>query len=100
MYNIKFDIDFDKSYQKLIKGNKILEKKFLKTITNLSINPKINSLKTHKVDIIDNEQVWVSYVSGDIRLAWIFDKDQKLVIICLKLGKYSGSSQIYRIKSS
>lgn len=96
MYKIEFDIKFSKSYKKVIKGNQILEKQFLKVTKQLSEDPKYPSLKSHKVDIINQREVWVSSVSGDIRLAWVYSKDGESIIICLKLGTtHSGANQIY-----
>ena len=100
MYKISFATGFDKSFQATIKKDKILIKKFFKTIRLLEENPFYPSLKSHKVDIISFENVWVSSVSGDVRLAWVFDSDNQTIIICLQLGTHSGSTQIYKNKSS
>lgn len=35
MYKIEFDTNFFKSYKKVIKGDKVLEKQFLKAIKQL-----------------------------------------------------------------
>jgi mRNA-degrading endonuclease YafQ of YafQ-DinJ toxin-antitoxin module len=100
MFKIEFVDGFEKSFKKVINNDPILIKKFYKTISLLAINPNYPSLKTHKVNIIDNEDVWVSSVSGDVRIAWIYDKDERLIITCLKLGTHSGSNQIYNKKSN
>jgi len=100
MYKIEFDIEFAKSYKKLIKGNSQLEKQFLKTIKLLAIDPKYPSLKSHKVDIINQRDVWSRSISGDIRLAWVYSKDKKSIIICLRVGSHSGTNKIYPKKSS
>ena len=100
MYTLNFESSFELSYRKLIKGDIILEKKLKKVLELLINDPKYPSLKSHKVKTIDYTDVWSSWVTGDIRLAWTYDQDNKLVIICLKLGTHSGANQIYNKKSS
>ena len=98
--NIDFDLEltpeFIKDYQKLVKKNKQLIKSFEKAIEILVKNPKHNSLHSHKVDTLDNEDVWSSSVTGDIRLIWIYDKDQKMVIVLLEAGTHSGANKVYK----
>jgi|688.fasta_scaffold139235_2 mRNA-degrading endonuclease YafQ of YafQ-DinJ toxin-antitoxin module len=96
MYAVQFDVNFTKSYKKVIKGNAVLEKKFIKSIKLLAQNPKHPSLNSHKVDIIDQSEVWSSWVTGDVRLIWIYDQDKKSIIICLKVGTHSGANKVYK----
>lgn len=100
MYTIAFVEGFDKYFKKIIKKNPILTKKFYKTIDLLALDPNYPSLNSHKVDIIGQEDVWVSRISGDIRLVWFYDGNQKLIINCIKIGTHNGANQIYNQKSS
>lgn len=99
MYAVQFDVNFAKSYKKVIKGDEILEKRFIKCIKLLAQNPKHPSLNSHKVDTIDKSDVWSSWVTGDVRLIWIYNQTQKSIIICLKVGTHSGANKVYKNKS-
>lgn len=80
MFKLKYLSGFTKSYQKIIKGDFILEKQFLKTLKLLKTDPQYPSLQSHKVDIISQNDVWVSRISGDVRIAWFYDDQECLVI--------------------
>lgn len=96
MYILDFTSQFWDSYKKIVKGNLSLLKKFKKAFEILSTNPFHNSLKTHKVDTIKYDNVYSSWVSGDVRIVWSFNKDKELVIIVLETGTHSGSNKIYK----
>ena len=96
MYSLDFNDDFWPTYNKLVKGNSKLLSKFKKTFEILSENPFRNSLKTHKVDTKKYENVYSSWVSGDVRIIWALDKNQELVILVLETGTHSGSNKIYQ----
>ena len=100
MFKLKFLVGFAKSYKKIIKGNSILEKQFLKTLKLLKIDPQYPSLQSHKVDVVGQSDVWVSRMSGDVRIAWLYDEEEQLVINCIKLGTHGGANQIYNNKSN
>ena len=101
MYELKFQKEFLKTFHKYVKKDKLLNKALVKTLEILRGNPFDNSLNTHKVDTRKNRDIYSSRVSGDWRLAWIFDKENKsTIIICLELGTHSGANQIYKNKSS
>lgn len=95
-FELEFTPEFIKDYQKLVKKNKALIKSFEKALKLLASNPKHNSLRSHKVDTIDNEDVWSSSVTGDIRIIWVYDQNQKLVIVLLESGTHSGSNKVYK----
>lgn len=97
-YDLDFSPEFIEDYKKLIKKNKLLIKKFSKALELLADNPYHNSLNSHKVDTLDNQNVWSSWVSGDIRVVWLFDPNQRMVIVLLETGTHSGSNQIYKKK--
>ena len=95
-FDLELTPEFIKDYQKLVKKNKLLIKSFEKALELLVKNPKHNSLRSHKVDTLDNEDVWSSSVTGDIRVIWIYDKDQKMVIVLLETGTHSGTNKVYK----
>lgn len=96
MFTLKFSDDFWESYQKISAENSVLQKKIKKTIEQIKQDPKYPSLKTHKVDTKKYDGVWSSWVTGDIRVVWAFDKDDDLVILILELGTHSGSNRVYK----
>ena len=100
MYIIEFEEGFEISYKKIIKGNSVLEKKLEKTLLFLKANPRYPSLKSHKVDTIEHKNVWVSWVTGDIRLVWYYNDEKELIITCIQVGTHSDANQIYNRKSS
>lgn len=99
-YDLDFTPEFLADYKKLIKKNHLLIKKFAKSLKLLADNPQHNSLKSHKVDTLENQDVWSSWITGDVRVIWLYDKDRKLVIILLEAGTHSGSNKVYKKKSS
>lgn len=99
-YDLDFTPEFLSDYKRLIKKNNLLIKKFSKSLKLLADNPTHNSLKSHKVDTIDNQDVWSSWITGDIRVIWLYDTNRKLVIVLLETGTHSGSNKIYKKKSS
>lgn len=100
MYVLEFLDEFWKAYNKLTKGNAILQKQFLKALEQISQDPFYPSLKTHKVDTKKYDKVFSSSISGDVRIIWIFNKDQELTILILETGTHSGNNKIYKKKSS
>ncbi|MEI6728965.1 MAG: hypothetical protein WCK98_04960 [bacterium] len=56
-YDLDFTPEFLADYRKIVKKNQLLIKKFSKGLKLLADNPQHNSLKSHKVDTIDNQDV-------------------------------------------
>jgi mRNA-degrading endonuclease YafQ of YafQ-DinJ toxin-antitoxin module len=100
MFKIVFVEGFEKYFKKIIQKDPILVKKFYKTTALLSQDPNYPSLQSHKVDIIGYDDVWVSWVSDDVRLVWSYDEKKQLVINCLKLGTHGGANNVYFKKSN
>ena len=96
MYTLDFTDGFWKVYKKLVKGNQALIHKFTKALELLSDNPFYPSLKTHKVSTKKYENVYSSWVNGDVRIVWAFAENQELVILILEAGTHSGTNQIYK----
>lgn len=99
-YNLDFTPEFLADYKKLTKKNNLLIKKFSKGLKLLADDPQHNSLKSHKVDTVDNQDVWSSWITGDIRVIWLYDQNLKLVIVLLEAGTHSGSNRVYKKKSN
>lgn len=101
MFTLEYSLDYLKNYKKYIQKNTKLLKALNKTLETLAQNPFHNSLHSHKVDTRKNKDIWSSSITGDWRIAWVFDENvKKAIIICLEVGTHSGSSQIYKNKSS
>lgn len=87
---------FDASYRRVTKGNKELKKRVLKVIDLLQEDPFYPSLKTHKVNTRIHGVRYSSMVTGDIRLIWDFDTDDKVRIIVINIGGHSGKNKVYQ----
>ncbi len=75
--------------------NEMLKKRLRVALEKLTINPNHPSLKSHRVNT--NYAVrWSSWVTGDVRIIWDYDKVQRLVIILIAVGKHSGSHKVYK----
>ncbi|PIZ64661.1 hypothetical protein CO051_05915 [Candidatus Roizmanbacteria bacterium CG_4_9_14_0_2_um_filter_39_13] len=95
MYKVVFLKSFDKSYQRLLKGNNLLEKRTVKAVQLLSIDPFYPSLKSHNVNTRRHGTKWSSRVTDDIRLIWDFDNNNRLLIDILDIGTHSGRHGVY-----
>jgi mRNA-degrading endonuclease YafQ of YafQ-DinJ toxin-antitoxin module len=101
MFTLIFDDKFITVYDAKIQGNLKLEKAVQKTFHLLEIDPKYRSLKTHKVDTKNHDNVFSSRITGDWRIIWAFDEPSKTAtIICLELGTHGGANQVYKRKSN
>jgi addiction module RelE/StbE family toxin len=94
-FDLKFTPEFLKDYKKLTSKNKVLIKKINKTLVLLSKDPFYNSLKSHKVDTLESNDVWSSRVTGDVRIIWMYGEERKLIIL-LETGTHSGSNKVYK----
>ncbi len=70
MYSIEFLNDFWKVYNKLAKGNSVLQKKFFNCLDKMAVDPFYSSLKTHKVDSKKYKNVYSSWVSSYVRIKY------------------------------
>lgn len=96
MFTLIFTKDFDESYSLIIKDNKVVEKKVRKALHLLSQNPLYPSLKTHKANTKNYGEKWSSWATGDIRIIWDYDSENRLVIILLDIGKHSVTHKVYK----
>lgn len=95
MFTLIFTRNFDETYKQIIKDNKELEKKIRKALHLLEQNPFYPSLKTHKANTKNYGEKWSSWATGDIRIIWDYDGEERLVIILLDIGKHSGTHKVY-----
>lgn len=95
-YKLVFSNVYKVKYQKIIKRNANLRGKIIKVHELLSIDPQNPALKSHKVNAINFGLAWSSSVTGDIRIIWNYDEQNKLVILILTIGSHSGSSKVYK----
>lgn len=96
MFTLVFTENFDKTYKQIIKGNLRIEKKVRKALYFLEQDPHHPSLKTHKANTKNYGEKWSSWVTGDIRIIWDYDTEERLVIILLDIGKHSGIHKMYK----
>ncbi len=87
---------FDETYKKLIKGNQEKEKRTQKAIDLMRKDPFYPSLKSHKVNTRNFGEKWSSWITGDLRIIWDFDKEEELIIILFAITKHSGSHRQYK----
>lgn len=95
-YKVRYLDLFTKSYKKVVKGNRELEKRTEKAIRLLLIDPFYPSLKTHKVNTRLTGIKYSSRVTGDIRMIWDFDSEDRIRIILINIGGHSGKSKVYQ----
>lgn len=96
MFTLIFTRNFDEKYIQVIKKNKEVEKKIRKALHFLKQDPFYPSLKTHKANTKNYGEKWSSWATGDIRIIWDYDMENRLVIILLDIGKHSGTHKIYK----
>lgn len=95
MYKIRFTKSFIKKLEKLIKRNPTLGNIIDKVFKQISLDPFLPSLKTHKVDAKDYGLVYSSRITGDLRLIWSFI-DKNTLLIALDIGGHSGKNKVYK----
>ncbi|MBI4009297.1 type II toxin-antitoxin system mRNA interferase toxin, RelE/StbE family [Candidatus Roizmanbacteria bacterium] len=95
MYELISTEFFEKRVERLIKNNSLLKKKIRKTFKLLRSDPFYPGLETHKVNSKNFGETFSSSVTSDIRVIWLFDKGQILIILLLDIGGHSGSRKVY-----
>jgi addiction module RelE/StbE family toxin len=80
MINIVWDPGFKKAYQKKIKTDDNLKKKFWKTMKLFSSNPFSKQLRTHKLTGT-LKGLWAFSVDYDTRVIFSFLKDDEILLI-------------------
>lgn len=95
MYSLKAANTYITSRDKVVGVDEILKKRLRVTLEKLTTNPTHPSLNSHKVNT-DYGFLWSSWITGDVRVIWDYDKEQRLVIILIGVGKHSGSHKVYK----
>lgn len=93
-YNLSYSSRFDRDYRKLVRGNKRLEKRVIKTLKQLAIDPFYTGLKTHLVDIPKVGKLYSSRITGDLRALWSLKEDN--VVFLYRIGGHSGGLNVYK----
>ncbi len=96
MFDLLTTKDFDKTYVIITKGDQKLQKRIQKVLKLLEQNPSYPSLKTHKVTTKNYGDKWSSWVTGDIRIIWDYDRENRLIILLLDIGGHSGTHKVYK----
>ncbi|MHB8362508.1 MAG: type II toxin-antitoxin system RelE/ParE family toxin [Patescibacteria group bacterium] len=94
MYQLLFTSSFNKDYKKVAGKNTLLQKRILKSLSLLSNNPNHPSLRTHKVNSLEFDNVWSSWVTGDVRIIWEYNNNLRIKL--LALSTHSGSNKVYK----
>ncbi len=95
MYALHATSTYITSRDKVIGSNGQLKKRLRVALEKLTINPTHRSLNSHKVNT-DYGVKWSSWVTGDVSVIWDYDKEQRLVIILIAIGKHSGAHKVYK----
>jgi mRNA-degrading endonuclease YafQ of YafQ-DinJ toxin-antitoxin module len=96
MFELRTTKYFDKALAKLIKKNRNIYSSVEFVLMQLLQDPFALQLKTHKVDSRLHKDVFSSKVTGDIRIIWTKDQDNKVILILLEIGGHSGKNKVYK----
>ena len=96
MYSFLFTDTFNESYGKIIEGDKKKGKRTQKALNFLQQDPFYPSLKSHKVATRNFGECWSSWITGDLRIIWDFDQEQRLRILLLAITEHSGTHREYK----
>lgn len=87
---------FKDTQEKIIGNDEVLKKRLKTTLQKLSLNPTHPSLNSHKVNTPNYGVRWSSWVTGDIRIIWDYDTEERLVILLLDIGKHTDTHKAYK----
>lgn len=87
---------FDKAYKKIIKGDLEKEKRTKKAIKLMRTDPFYPSLKSHKVKTRNFGEKWSSWITGDLRIIWDFDPEEKMKIMLFVIVTHTGAHREYK----
>lgn len=93
-YKVQTTQKFERSLKKIIKKDKNLSRLIIETLKKLGKSPFSQGLNTHKVQSRKYGIVYSSKVTGDIRILWVLDKNET-IIITLTVGGHSGNNSVY-----
>ncbi|MBI3282914.1 hypothetical protein HYZ70_02455 [Candidatus Curtissbacteria bacterium] len=96
MFTLKITATFAVTREKFAGSNEALNKRIKATLQKLALNPAHPSLQSHKVNTKNYGIRWSSWVTGDLRIIWDYDGEQRLVLIVLDIGTHSGKDKVYK----
>lgn len=96
MFTLRFIATFSASREKVLGNDEIANKRLKTALQKLAINPAHPSLNSHKVNTPNYGVRWSSWVTGDIRIIWDYDTEERLVILLLDIGKHTGTHKAYK----
>jgi len=96
MFDLLTTKDFDKTYVIITKGDQKLQKRVQKVFKLLRLDPFYPSLKTHKANTRNYGEKWSNRASGDVRIIWDYDSENRLIILLLDIGGHSGTHKVYK----
>jgi len=96
MFDLLITNNYDETYANATKRDRVLQKRVQKALKLLRQDPFHPSLKSHKVATRSFGERWSSWITGDLRIIWDFDKKQRLTILLLAITKHSGTHREYR----
>lgn len=94
-YSIEPTKRFRASYKKIVRKDKKMSKRIQKVVDLLQFNPYYPSLKTHKVQTRSYGERYSSWITGDTRLIWDYDENNRLILLLLDIGGHSGKNRVY-----
>lgn len=96
MYALRFLASFNPTYSAIVKGDPEKEKRTRKALNFLRQAPFYPSLKSHKVNTRSFGERWSSWISGDLRIIWDFDPEEKMRIIIFAIVTHTGTHREYK----
>ena len=96
MYLLIYTETFDECYREVIKGDQEKENRTQKALNLLQQDPFYPSLKSHKVSTRNFGERWSSWITGDLRIIWDFDEEQRLTVLLLAIAEHSGTHREYK----
>lgn len=96
MFSLKITATFVFTREKIAGKDESLNKRIKTTLQKLAVNPSHPSLQSHKVNTQLYGVRWSSWVTGDIRIIWDYEREQRLIIIILDIGTHSGTHKVYK----
>lgn len=95
MFTLKITATFVATREKIAGSDETLNNRIKTTLQKLAINPAHPSLQSHKVNTRNYGIRWSSWVTGDLRIIWDYDTEQRLVIVLLDIDTHSGD-KVYK----
>ena len=96
VYRLIFTSPYLKQYHSLTRKDLKLREKVAMTLDKLSINPFDRNLRSHKVGTRRYGIKWSSRVTGDLRIIWDFEAENRMVVLLLDIGGHGGKKKVYR----